>query len=109
MRFISAIAGAFVLAACTIVPPPKSPAPSAPVITEPAPVAAPKAKAKKPRKDTRSKKEQNRSFVSKGAVADCGLVRWAASTFDEDHLKRLERSASAEQKRHAKACLDGKG
>lgn len=117
MKFIlSAMAGAL-LAACSVVPAPNLPvpAPTAPAAVEPAPAdtPAPKTKAKKKTrkelKEARGKKEQIRAVVSKGAVPDCGLIRWAASTFDEDRIKRLERSASAEQKKHAKACLDGRG
>lgn len=115
---ISALAGALLAAcsACTIVPPQKpAPAPSVPAAVEPAPSAPAhsKAKTKKTRKElkeeAKKKKQQIRSVVSKGNLPDCGLVRWAANTFDEDRIKRLERSASAEQKLHAKACLDGRG
>lgn len=120
---ISALAGALLAAcsACTIVPPQKpAPAPSVPTAVEPASAGSTgqKVKTKKQRelrkeakkesrKETRAKKQQIRSVVSKGNLPDCGLVRWAANTFDEDRIKRLERSASAEQKRHAKACLNG--
>lgn len=121
---ISALAGALLAAcsACTIVPQKPAPVPSAPVVVEPASAGSTgqKVKAKKQRelrkeakreskKDARSKKQQIRSVVSKGNLPDCGLVRWAANTFDEDRIKRLERTASAEQKKHAKACLDGRG
>lgn len=114
---ISALAGALLAAcsACTIVPQKPAPAPSAPVAIEPAPSAPAhsKAKTKKTRKElkeeAKKKKQQIRSVVSKGNLPDCGLVRWAANTFDEERIKRLERTASAEQKKHAKACLDGRG
>jgi hypothetical protein len=52
---------------------------------------------KKTRKEKRAEKQ--------AANPDCERVQWALRTFSRERISELERMASKEQKRRAKACL----